>query len=389
MTTDMTKYLDRRIVNPGQSFFLFGPRGTGKTTWVKHEFPQAHEINLLDESLYQSYLADISRFTDELRGRKEESWVFIDEVQRLPNILNEVHRFIEEAGLKFVLTGSSARKIRRGGVNFLGGRAVFRQLYPFMPAELGSSFDLDTVLSFGSIPLIWNSTNRKASLEAYMQMYLKEEIKAEALVRNLPGFARFLAIAGLMHGQTINISSAARDAEISRTTLSGYIDILEDTLLTFRLPAFESNLRIRERKHPKLYWIDPGIVRAVNRRFTELHPEEKGALFEGWFATLLKAHRDYFGLFDEYYYWAPATATQTEVNFLLQKGRRYLAIEVKTASRSRREDLKGLRAIASLKGMTRRILVYLGDRTMKTGDGIEIWPVYHFLEILDQGALFP
>jgi predicted AAA+ superfamily ATPase len=384
----MANYIRRFLPRPRQSFFLLGPRGTGKTTWVKYEFPDAYELNLLDEGLYQSYLADITRFSDEMRARPDGDWVFIDEIQRLPDLLNEVHRFIEEKNLQFILTGSSARRLRRSGVNLLAGRALQKFLYPFLPSEVGSAFDLDEVLRFGSLPLIWNSPEKRESLRAYVQMYLREEIKAEALVRNLPGFARFLPVAGVMHARLINLSGASRDAAISRNTLSGYVEILEDTLMAFRVPAFESRLRVRERKHPKLYWIDPGIVRAISNRFGDLHPEEEGAMFEGWVATLLKAHKDYRGLFDEMYYWAPAAARMTEVDFLLQKDRSYLAIETKISRRTSRQDLKGLRAISGLRDLKKRILVYRGDRLMKTEDNIHIWPLNAFLRSLDADELW-
>ena len=287
-----------------------GPRGTGKTTWVRHEFPEAHVISLLDEALYQAYLADISRFAAELRALPEGTWVFVDEIQRLPNLLNEVHRFIEERGLRFILTGSSARKLKRAEVNLLAGRALLGRMHPFLPSELGEAFDFEGVLRWGSIPLMWKSPDREQSLKAYVQLYLKEEIKAEALVRNLPGFARFLPVAAaIMHGQVVNVSAASRGAEVSRTTLAGYLEILDDTLLCFRVPAFEARLRIRERCHPKLYWFDPGVVRAVAGRAGELHSEERGPLFE------------------ECSCWAPAGNGGTEVDFLLARGGWYLALE--------------------------------------------------------------
>jgi predicted AAA+ superfamily ATPase len=384
----MSKYIDRLLPVPQQSFFLFGPRGTGKTTWVNHEFQNAHQVNLLNESLYQSYLADISQFSNEMRALKPASWVFVDEIQRLPGLLNEVHRFMEEKKLQFILTGSSARKLKKTGVNLLAGRALFKRMYSFVPAELGGSFDLENVLTYGSIPLVWNSPNKKETLKAYVQMYLKEEIKAEALVRNLPGFVRFLPIAALLHGQVLNISGAARNAGIARTTLNGYIEILEDTLLAFRLPAFELKLRLREKKHPKLYWIDPGLVRAVNNRFGDVYPEERGALFEGFVATLLKAYQDYDDLFDEIYYWSPASALKTEVDFLLKRESSYIAIEVKTSQRVNNDHFKGLRAIAELKGLKKKILIYTGERKMETEDKIEIWPLDFFCEVLENRELW-
>ena len=387
----LAEYVERCIRPPQQSFFLFGPRGTGKTMWVNREFADIYTVSLLDEGLYQSYLADISRFAGELRALEPGSWVFVDEIQRLPSLLNEVHRFIEERGHRFVLTGSSARKLRRGGVNLLGGRALVRFMHPFLPLELGQAFDLESVLTVGSIPLIWNAPERGQTLRSYVQTYLKEEIQAEALVRNLPGFARFLPIAGIMHGQTVNISAAARDAGVSRTTAQGYLEILEDTLLAFRLPAFEAKLRVRERAHPKLYFVDPGLARAVRGAHgaqQPLQPHETGALFEGWIAAVLRAHRDYFDLFDDYYYWQPAGARQTEVDFVLRRAGRHLAIEVKHTTRVGPESMRGLRAVVGLEGLVRRILVYVGERRMRTDDGIDIMPLSSFLEELADGRIW-
>lgn len=384
----MSEYLKRLVPKPKQSFFLFGPRGTGKTTWVRHEFPEAHEVSLLDESLYQSYLADVSRFAGELRALPDGAWVFVDEIQRMPNLLNEVHRFIEEKGLRFILTGSSARKLKRADVNLLAGRALVRHLHPFLPSELGEGFDLTAVLRWGSIPLVWASRERDETLRAYVQTYLKEEIRAEGLVRNLPGFARFLPVAAVLHGQTINVASAAREAEVGRNTLSGFFDILEDTLLAFRLPAYEARLRLRERKHPKLYWADPGLARAAGNRYGELHQEEKGALLEGLVATILRGCGDYFRLFDGFYYWASASGRDTEVDFLLERRGAFTAIEVKASGKPTDGHLKGLRACRDLRGLKRRILVYLGERTLKTADGIDVWPFPRFVENLTAERLW-
>jgi predicted AAA+ superfamily ATPase len=245
--------------------------------------------------------------------------------------------------------------------------------------ELRQDFDLEEVLLWGGIPLVWSSSNKRETLKAYVQMYLKEEIKAEGLVRNLPAFARFLPVAIVLHGQLINVASAAREAEVGRTTFNGYLEILEDTLLAFRLPAFEAKLRMRERKHPKLYWIDPGLVRAAGNRFDELHPEERSVLFEGLIASLLRAYRDYFGFFDEFFYWASATSKYTEVDFLLRRDDRFTAVEVKSSAKVLDSHLKGLR---------KRILVYLGERTMQTSDGIDIWPFARFAENLDVQPLW-
>ena len=286
-------YIPRVLKKPNQSFFLLGPRGTGKSTWLKHTFPGVFTCDLLSEETYQRLLANPALFAAEVRTLPHASWVIVDEIQRLPNLLNEVHRFIEAAGLRFVLCGSSARKLRRAGVNLLGGRAVHRSMHPFLPEELGDEFHVEEVLQHGSLPIIWASSRKGDSLAAYTQLYLKQEIQAEALVRNLPGFARFLPIAALFHGQTLNVANIAREAGIARTTVNGYLEILEETLLCFRLHAYEARLRVRERKHPKWYWCDPGLVRAMKGATGRPAPEERGALFEGLVVQLIRGHTEY------------------------------------------------------------------------------------------------
>ncbi|MFI5394418.1 MAG: ATP-binding protein [Candidatus Binatia bacterium] len=385
----MSPLFPRLLVAPKQSFFLFGPRGTGKSTWVRTRFPAAHRIDLLDEELYHSYLMRIGSFADELRALHSGTTVCVDEVQRLPQLLNEVHRFIEEKRLRFILCGSSARKLKQQGTNLLAGRAVRREMHPFVPAELGEAFSLETVLSVGSLPVIWQAPSRRDALQAYVRMYLKEEIQAEALVRNLPGFARFLPIAALFHGQTLNAATLGRDAGAARTTVAGYLDILEDTLVAFRLPAYAARMRVREKRHPKLYWVDAGIVRALKGQHGPPAAEERGSLFEGWIAGLLRSYRDYRELFEDWYYWAPAEAARTQVDFLLNRGSEWLAIGTKTAAGVSDDALRGLRAIAGLKGLVRRVLVVPGGRRLLSRDGIDVLPVDQFLRALDEGALWP
>ena len=373
----MTLMYTRSLKSQNHSFFLLGPRGVGKSTWLYQYFSKAKWINLLDEALYQSYLEDISLFYQELKLLKPHSWVIVDEIQRMPQLLNEVHRLIETKKLKFALTGSSARKLRRSGVNLLAGRAHRYLMYPLTPKELGSDFNLNQVLRYGTIPLIFTQKDQGKALAAYVQMYLKEEIKAEALVKNLSGFARFLPVLALYHGQVINVSATARDAGVSRTTVNGFIDILEDTLLLNKLPAYEARLKVRERKHPKIYWIDPGIVRMAKKQTGPVGALEKGSLFEGYIYTCLKAKMEYKSDFDEMFYWASGTAKSIEVDFLLKRGNELTAIEVKTSKRFKKEDLKGLKAIAELKGVEKRILVYLGLQRMRI-DGIDVMPFNNF-----------
>ncbi len=374
---------------PSGSFFLFGLRGVGKSTWIRSQLPRAHRFDLLDEGLYQELLADPGPFAGALRRLDPQSWVVVDEVQRLPGLLNEVHRFIEERGLRFALLGSSARKLRAAGVNLLGGRALWREMFPLAPEELGEDFELDRTLEIGALPLVLGSDSPQETLRAYVQLYLREEIKGEALVRNLPGFARFLPVAGLFHGQLINVSGVARDAGVARTTVEGYLGVLEDTLLVRRLPAYQSRLRVRERKHPKLYWVDPGVARAAKGVQGPVGPEEVGPLLEGWIHTLLSTYIAERELADELAYWAPAESAKLEVDFVLRRGAELCALEVKAARRIHSGDMAGLRAIADLPGMRRRILLHRGDRPTRTEDGIDAWPIETFLEALREDRLWP
>ena len=378
----ITQQLPRLLQPPRQSFFVFGPRGSGKSTWIRQRFPKAPRFDLLDEALYQDLLVRPGAFADRIRHLPPRSWVCVDEVQRLPQLLNEVHRSIEERSLRFVLSGSSARKLRRGGVNLLAGRALLRSMHPFLPLELEERFSLDAALRIGTLPLVLASMRPEETLRAYVRSYLKEEIQAEALVRSLAGFARFLPIAALLHGQMVNVSSLARDAGVARTTVNDYLEILEDTLLAFRVHGFEARLRVRERKHPKLYWVDAGLVRAAKDQLGPLAAEERGPLFEGLVANCLRAWNDYRGLYDDLTYWAPTEIRSLEVDFLLRRGKRFVAIEAKASTRFRPEDARGLDAIAQLKGLSRRLLVYAQSPRMTTASGVEVMGFDELIETL-------
>jgi predicted AAA+ superfamily ATPase len=380
--------LNRIIKVPEQSFFLLGPRGSGKSTWLRATFPDAHVIDLLSEETFQRLLTNPGQFADELRAVSTGRWVIVDEVQRLPNLLNEVHRFMEEKRMKFVLCGSSARKLKRARVNLLAGRALRRSMHPFVPEELGEKFDLEETLRYGSLPIVWDSAAKQETLSAYVQLYLKEEIQAEALVRNLPGFARFLPIAALFHGQNVNVTNIAREAGVARTTVTGYLDILEETLLCFRLPAYEAKLRVRERKLPKWYWCDPGIVRAMKRATGPMAPEEEGALFEGLVAQLLRAYKDYRSMCDDIFYWAPSGLTTQEVDFILIRGSDLIAVEAKSGRTFKNAWCKGLRVIETLEGLQRRVVVYPRGPAMRTEDGIDVLPFKQFADALAADALW-
>lgn len=361
------------------SFFLLGIRGVGKSTWVRQILPDAVLIDLLDEVMYHDLLVDIGLFRNLVSKSKRGDWVVVDEIQRIPRLLNEVHRLIEDQGIRFALVGSSARKLKMASTNLLAGRASVVSMFPLVPHELGEDFNLETVLQFGSIPVVWNSANRQETLQSYIDLYLREEVRAEALVRNLGGFMRFLPVAALMHGQEINTSGIARDAAVARSTVEGYLTILEDTLLTFRLNAYTPKLRIRERRGSKLYWVDTGVVRAVKRQFGPIEPGERGSLFEGWVLSILRTHNAIAPVFDDIAYWSPANS-QVEVDFVLRRESRILALEAKSTKRYNTKMLKGLRALGTLPTLYKRILVYAGELSFRTEDGIYVWAVGEFLE---------
>lgn len=367
-------FIPRLLHPPKQSFFLFGPRGTGKSQWLGERFADACvTVDLLNEELLIELTSEPAALARKLEPLASHDWVVIDEVQRAPVLLNTVHRFIEKKRLRFVLCGSSARQLRRRGVNLLAGRAVERRLHPFTPAELGERFDIEEALRLGTLPVVWSAPEKGDTLRAYVQTYLAQEIRNEAAVRGLPSFTRFLPIAALFHAQVLNVASLSRDAGVPRTTVQAYLDILDQTLLTFRLDAYRPRLRVKEVAHPKLYWTDAGLVRAFKRTLGPLQDEERGALFEGWVAQTLRAMNDYRGLFDDWSYWSSHGSGGTiEVDFLLRRGKQLVAVEAKAGRRFKPEMLKGLQAAGNLPGVKRRILVYGGGDSWTTDDGIEV-----------------
>ena len=367
-----------------ESIFLFGVRGSGKTDLLKQLFPSALYIDLLDASLYQDYLFNIGQFYETVNAFRNDGLVIVDEIQKMPHLLDEVHRLIESSKRHFILTGSSARKIKAKGVNLLGGRAGIKFLHPFIPEELGEDFDLNQALQYGLLPIVWSSTNRSNKLRAYTETYLKEEIKAEALIRNIPAFARFLEVAALYHGQVVNMSAVARDSGNKMHHMRNFFSILEDTMLGFFLPAYQAKLRVKEKKGNKFYFIDPGITRTLKKNFGSVSVEEKGFLFEGLIAQILRAYKDYRDLYEDIYYWSSSEAKKTEVDFLLKRGKDLIAIEVKAKTQISSQDYRGLKAINELSAVKRRIVVYLGKAIRKTEQGIEIWPFDFFCRNLKE-----
>jgi predicted AAA+ superfamily ATPase len=333
----------RTLELPNRTFFLFGPRGTGKTTWLRSLLDPGRGRwfdLLLDRELIR-LTRDPQRFTQEVEALPAGAWVVIDEVQRLPALLNRVQDLIARHGARryrFALTGSSARKLKRGGGNLLPGRAVNRLFFPLTAAELGGDFALDQVVRFGSLPAVWADADTPGEridlLEAYVQNYLTQEVRAEALVKDLVPFTRFLDVAALANGQVTNISSLARDAGVARPTVQGYFEVLIDTLLGVWLPAWQPRARVKEVQHPKFYFFDTGVVRALTGRLRDSPTEaERGILLETHVLHELRAWMNVSGSGGRLSYWR--TTNGTEVDFVWTRASHAVAIEVKWGPRWR------------------------------------------------------
>lgn len=357
---------------PDKSFFLFGPRGTGKTTWVKNSFPNGILIDLLDSALYNSLLPAPQRLEDFIPPGFD-NWVIIDEIQRIPELLNEVHRLIENRHIRFVLTGSSARKLRKKGVNLLAGRAVTRAMHPLTAGELGDDFSLDHSLRYGLLPSVYIESDPGDYLDSYVHTYLREEIQQEGLTRNLQTFARFLETASFSQGAPLNISEIARECGVNRKMAEEYFRILEDLLLASRLPVFTRRARRRTTAHPKFYLFDAGVFRAIRPKGPLDRPEEiDGAALETLIFQELRAINENYRMGYELYYWR--TSNRQEVDFVLYGEQGLIAIEVKRTSTVRPREMSGLKAFLKDYPMAKPLLLYGGPHHLFE-KGIEFIPL--------------
>lgn len=372
---------------PRDHFFLFGPRGTGKTWWLRQNFPEALRVDLLDPAELRAFSARPERLAELVRARPEVRTVVVDEVQKLPELLEVVHLLIAAGpGPQFILTGSSARKLRRGGVNLLGGRALACALHPFMAAELGPQFDLNEALRTGLLPVVRAAVDPAAAVRAYSGLYLREEVQAEGMVRQLGNFARFLEALAFAHAAPLNLANVARECQVNRKTAEGYLEVLEDLLLGFRVPVFTRRAARALAAHPKFYYFDAGVYRA-NRPAGPLdRPEEvEGAALEGLVAQHLRAWCDYSPGQHRLHYWQ--TRSQAEVDFVIYGESGLYAVEVKRAAEVRPEDLRALRTFAEDYPESRRLLLY-GGRARLVRHDILCLPAEEFLRELTPGR-FP
>jgi uncharacterized protein len=374
------EFRSRFCGTPEKSFFLFGPRGTGKSTWLRHELPDAVFVDLLKPETYRELQARPERLREIALGSTPKRTVVVDEVQRVPELLNVVHEVLERPGApRFVLTGSSARKLRRGGVDLLAGRALLRTLHPFMAAEL-AEFRLDEALRFGLLPLVVAASDPEDTLRGYAALYLEQEVQLEGWTRSIGNFARFLESISLAHGAVLNVSNVARECQIERKTAAGYVEIIEDLLLGFRVPVFTRRAKRQTAAHPKFYFFDAGVFRTLRPKGpVDVREGFEGAALEGLVAQHLRAWIAYGNRDAKIYYWR--TRSGGEVDFVVYGEAGFWAIEVKNTSRVRPEDLGGLKSFAADYPECEPLLLYRGRERLKI-DRIQCLPVEEFLREL-------
>ena len=369
--------LGRFLHSPTASFFLLGPRGTGKTTWLRSTLPEALVVNLLRPEVHREMQARPERLRELVLGATPGTPVVLDEVQRVPELLTVVHDLIESGRPhQFALTGSSARKLRRGGTDLLAGRAVMRTMHPFMAAEL-PSFDLATALTQGLVPLVTMADDPADVLAAYAGLYLEQEVKAEGLTRNVGNFARFLEVVAFSHAAVLNVSNVARESQVSRKTVEGYLEVLEDLLLAWQVPVFTRRAQRATVSHAKFYLFDAGVFRSLRPRGPLDRPEEiDGAALEGLVAQHLRAWAAYSRESFELTYWR--TRSGVEVDFIVYGSAGFWAVEVKNSMTVRRDDVRSLTTFVSDYPECEPLLLYRGAESLVV-NGVRCMPVHDFL----------
>jgi predicted AAA+ superfamily ATPase len=370
------RIIDLNALLGKKSHFLFGPRQTGKTSLIRHDLKNVPVYDLLDSSVYLALSRNPGRLSEELAP--EECVVVVDEIQRLPELLNEVHRLIETRGIRFLLTGSSARKLRRGGVNLLGGRARTKYLHPLTFRELNKDFDLFRAIEHGLIPSVYFSDEPRADLQAYAGSYLQQEIVAEGVTRSIPAFSRFLRVAAYCNARIVNFTNVANDAQVARTTVYEYFEILKDTLLLYELPAWKKSKKRKPLASSKYYFFDIGVAAALQEREFRPGTPEFGEAFESYLMHELTSYSDYISG-ESLSYWRSKSGF--EVDFIIGD---HTAIEVKAKENLTPNDFKSLRMLAEEKSLKRYLCVSLEPRKRRIGE-IVVLPYIQFLEELWSG----
>ncbi len=365
-----------------ETVFFFGARQTGKTTLIHSLFPNARYYDLLQSDEFERLSRSPWLLREELIKCNENDQIIIDEIQKIPELLNEVHWLIVNKNLRFVLTGSSARKLRRSGANLLGGRAIWNQLFPLVSAEI-PDFDINRAINNGMLPRHYLTINAKKRLQGYVGVYLQEEIIAEALVRNLPSFNRFLEIAALTSGEMVNYNNIATDCGVSAKTIKEYFTILVDTMFGYYVPAYEKVIQRRLVQAPRFYLFDIGVTNYLLKRnnLTQGSPEY-GHSFEQFIILELIAYLKYSDNDNRLSYWR--TSSGIEVDAVL--GDAQVAIEIKSVMEVKSTHLKGLRAFAE-EHPNARLIVVSFDKNPRESSGIDIMPVENFLKELWEGNI--
>ncbi len=354
------------------SLFLLGPRGTGKTVWLRSHVPDVVYLDMLDFNIYRQLLANPARLRDRIPPQYT-NWVIIDEIQRIPELLNEVHRLIEHESVKFILTGSSARKLKRQGVNLLAGRALRYTMHPLVPQELGDQFSLKNALQFGLLPSIYTYQDPSRYLKTYIETYLQEEIMQEGLTRNLTAFTRFLEIASFSQGATINASEIAREVGVDRQVIQNYYSILEALLIAHRIPTFTKRAKRRLIQKDRFYYFDAGIYRYLRPKGILDTPSEiEGAGLETCFMQVFLALNDYYCWDKQLYYWR--TSNGLEVDFVVYGEEGLWAFEIKHTTTMTSRMLNGLKEFQHDYPMAKCYLFYLGQEVLHLGC-ITVYPM--------------
>lgn len=388
--------IKRQLVLPGKSFLLFGPRGVGKSTLLKQQVNASLKIDLLKSSEFLFYRQNPDELIKSVKHLRTGSWVLIDEVQRVPEILNIVHLIYESQKLNFALSGSSARNLRRGGANLLAGRALQTVLFPFVHPEFKKLITIEEAVEWGTLPLVvTEKTYRLETLSTYVETYLREEIIQEGLIRKIDSFVRFLQVAGIMNAQTLNIDNIAREAQVARSTVQTYFDILVDTLIGFYLPAYQPGLKVKEVSKPKFYFFDSGVARAcAGLHSYPLEAIHKGYLFETFMINQIKAYNEYSQKKLTLCYYGVSGGH--EIDLIIEVRKRgisakseIISIEFKSSPKWKSDwnsPSKGLKANTKVK-VLKQFGVYMGERRF-VEDDINIIPADEFLKILFQGDIF-
>lgn len=374
------------------SFFLLGPRQTGKTTLINSQLdPRDFSYNLMHHDTYLTYKKEPSLFRLQIekamKSKQRPKRIFLDEIQKVPELLDEIQSLMDRFPCQFIMTGSSARKLRRASANLLGGRARVKHLHPLIFEELQQDFDLELVLQLGSLPATYNQKikEQQAILKAYTQVYLQEEIQAEALTRNIGGFSRFLEIAANQSGEMVNYSAVGRDCGLATRTVQSYYEILEDTLIAFRLDPYRKSPRKRLMGHPKFYFFDTGVTNALNYRLqARLNPSIRGHLFEQWIILETYRYLDYLDSEIRLYYWR--TNHGAEVDLILEKHGKVLAgIEIKSNRQIASSHLSGLRSFRDDHPKAQYLLVTPKGKPFNLNFA-EVLPFEHYLSWLKKKA---